>query len=128
MPAPIELSCLEISPAGGLARVAPRPAAQQQAGYLAAFDASTIFYDAFRSFDGRSVVLLGPPLANLKREVVPALVRAAGLRSSRLGRRLRRSLGMKLGARADLRTLDRHAQLWLETANDRIELPGDPFR
>jgi hypothetical protein len=128
MPAPIELSCLEISPAGGLARVAPRPAAQQQASYLDAFDASTIFYDAFRSFDGSSVVLLGPPLANLERVVVPTLMRAAGLGSSSFVSRLRSWSGKKLGSRAELRALDRHAQLWLKTAGGRIDLSDSPFR
>jgi hypothetical protein len=128
MPKPIELSCLELAAAGGLARVAPRSPAQQQACYRAAFDSSTVFYDAFRSLDGDWAVLLGPPLANLEPVVTPALMRTIGLRSSCAGRLFRRWLRWQLGRRAELRTLDRHAQLWLKTANDRITLARGPFR
>src|SRR5205823_2900493 len=118
----------ELAPAGGLARAAPRPFARRQAGYLAAFDSSTVLYDAFRSLDGDWVVLLGPPLANLEPVVVPALMRAIGLRSLRVGRLFRRWSRWQLGRRAELRALDRHAQLWLKTSNERIELAPGLFR
>jgi len=48
----------------GLFREPPRPAEDRQPGYEAMFDYDTLFFDVFRSFDGRKIICLGPPLLN----------------------------------------------------------------
>ncbi|MFI6941644.1 glycosyltransferase family 92 protein [Streptomyces sp. NPDC050418] len=50
-----------------LRREPPRDPADRQADYLEKFDASTLFYDAFRH--GDDIWLSGPPLHNLKAEL-----------------------------------------------------------
>src|SRR5262245_58392665 len=62
-----ECSGISLPSHSALRRESPRPAEFRQAGYSAAFDELTLFYDVFRascSPVGR-VVLLGPPSLNL---------------------------------------------------------------
>src|SRR5262245_30945176 len=111
MPAPIELSCLELSPTAGLARIQPPQPGPRPPDYQGEFDSHTVLYDAFRSADAASIVLLGPPLANLEPFVLPALRRAVGDRSTRMTRVIANWLQQP--PRMEVRTADRHAQLWL---------------
>ena len=48
----------------GLRREPPRPLDDRQPGYEALFDYDTLFFDVFRSPDGRKIICLGPPLLN----------------------------------------------------------------
>lgn len=84
-----------------LRRVPTRPPEARQPGFEAAFDDDTLWFDAFRSPDGRHAVLLGPPHLNLAGTLAGAVVRD-------------RQGGPALPVRA--RTLDRHSQLWVAVA------------
>jgi hypothetical protein len=55
---------------GLLERIPPRPPESRQAGYDLAFDRKTLFYDVFRV--GSQVMLIGPPLLNLRSAVESA--------------------------------------------------------
>ncbi len=46
----------------GLRREPPRPPDDRKGGYEALFDYDTLYYDVFRSGDGRRVICQGPPL------------------------------------------------------------------
>ncbi|MCI5078378.1 hypothetical protein [Oricola sp.] len=48
----------------GLRREPPRPLNDRQPGYEALFDYDTLFYDVFRSCDGRKILCPGPPQLN----------------------------------------------------------------
>ncbi len=79
-------------------RLPARPPEARQAGFEAAFDDDTLWFDAFRSPDGRHAVLIGPPHLNLAGAFAGAVARD-------------RAGGAALPARA--RTLDRQSQLWV---------------
>lgn len=86
----VRLSRLDLDPAQPLRRIPPRPPKYRQPGYDAAFDYQTVFYDCFTPADGRSLLCIGPPLANLAGTVVPELVRAFDSRERANVRRLDR--------------------------------------
>lgn len=97
----VELSPLTADPAAKLARQAPRPWYLRQPGYDDAFDWHTIFYDVFRAADNRHVVLVGPPLRNLSRQVCAMVETAFGVVRSDM----------------TIRTLDRTTEIWLTSPN-----------
>lgn len=105
----VELSPLTADAAANFARQAPRPWYLRQPGYDDSFDWHTIFYDVFRAADGRHVVLVGPPLRNLSRQVRATVETAFGV------------------ARSDMtiRTLDRMTEIWLPSpkATVAVEAP-----
>ena len=107
-PSEVRLSSVAVDPASGLARESPRPTELRNAGYDAAFDADTLFYDCYRV--GRNVVLQGPPLFNL---LAPLLA------SAPLDTHARRWFGR-------LRHIgrDKRGELWLRESADRIKLTG----
>ena len=76
-----------------------RPVTARGPAFAAEFDDDTLFFDAFRSPDGRHAVLIGPPLFDLE-----AAVRAARI--------VDRDGGAPLPVRVKRR--DRHMQLWVE--------------
>ena len=92
LPAPIRLS--EFTKAR---REARRPVAYRSPDFAAQFDDDTLFYDAFRSSDGR-IVLCGPPFFNLR----------ADLQQMQLS-----ACTTGLASRFELRELDRHGQIHL---------------
>ncbi len=62
----------------GLRREPPRPIGDRTAGYDAAFDFDTLFYDVFRTADPRQVVCLGPPPLNCEAALSKLIVRLPG--------------------------------------------------
>jgi hypothetical protein len=99
-----EISPLELNPRHTLRRIPPRPAEQRQAEYESEFEDVVVFYDCFASADGADLVCIGPPLANLKREVLPPVFRG---------------FQKRILSRSILRDFDRHAQLWFRAG--RVE-------
>ncbi len=93
-----------------LLRVSTRPVRFRQEGFDAAFDKTTLFYDCFLLPDGRQALLLGPPLLNL----APTLS-AIRVRAEPSGSR----------CKTRIRTLDRHAQLWVELPQGTTALKID---
>src|SRR4030088_1133183 len=73
LPKAVALSGLSMNLTGGLRRCPPRPPDLRQPRYEEEFDFLTALYDCFASSDGRWVVLVGPPLANLESHIVPIL-------------------------------------------------------
>jgi hypothetical protein len=69
-----ELSVVRLSDFG-LRREPPRPVDDRQPGYEALFDYDTLFYDVFRSADGKRIVCLGPPLLNCEPVLAGAIFR-----------------------------------------------------
>ena len=106
------LSPLELNPQNPLRRESPRPQYLRGPGYQEQFDDLTVFYDCFRTADGRGTIMLGPPLLNLERPVWRAL-RGSDWR--------RRFLPMPV------RRLDRHSQVRIGTAGG-IDLPAGMFQ
>jgi hypothetical protein len=104
----IELSSLELDSRSGLSRVSPRPEHLRQPGYEEQFDRYTILYDLFWSPNGRDIIGIGPPLANLELIILPALKRA---------------LCYHFFSRFERRNLDHHCQLWLRNCRPSAELP-----
>jgi hypothetical protein len=94
-----------------LRREPTRPVVLQDEKFEEQFDATTLFFDAFRCEDSNRIVLLGPPLFNL----APAF---AGMRVIALPSLARCSL--------ELRQLDRHMQIWLTapTGTERLRFSG----
>jgi hypothetical protein len=107
-PTEIRLSRVTIDPASGLVRDSPRPAALRNAGYAAAFDHDTLFYDCYRV--GAHVVLQGPPLLNLA---------APLLASAPVAQAMRRWIG-----RPRLISRDKRGELWLRSPHDTLALAG----
>jgi hypothetical protein len=104
----IELSPLELDPLCGLSRSPPRLKEFRQPGYEEEFDRETIFYDLFWSADGSMIVGIGPPLANLEKDIAPVLTRTFGC--------------------FDYRPLDRISQLWFRGNLSPSALPVSLFR
>ena len=102
------LSSVTIDPASGWQRESPRPPDLRNAGYAAAFDSETLFYDCYRS--GPYVVLQGPPLRNL---LAPLLA------STPLNAHAQRWFGR-------LRHInrDKRGEVWLRDSADRLALTG----
>jgi hypothetical protein len=63
----VEPSSMVVPEGSLLERIPPRPPESRQAGYDLAFDRKTLFYDVFRV--GSQVMLIGPPLLNLRSAV-----------------------------------------------------------
>lgn len=57
----------------------PRPPAQRQPGYDAAFDHHTLFFDCFLLPSGTEILCVGPPLLNLRRFVEDGTVTVVDL-------------------------------------------------
>jgi hypothetical protein len=72
----VRLARLELDAAGTLRREPPRPVDHRPPDYDANFDFHTVFYDCFISADGRRLVCIGPPLANLAKAVLPKVTSA----------------------------------------------------
>ena len=53
----------------GPIRNPPRPLSLRHEDYEDNFDFTTIFYDCFWDYTGRAISLIGPPLANLEKEL-----------------------------------------------------------
>jgi hypothetical protein len=53
----------------GPIRNPPRPLSLRYEDYEDNFDFTTIFYDCFWDYTGEAIILIGPPLANLEREL-----------------------------------------------------------
>jgi hypothetical protein len=109
----VRLSPLELDEESGLSRAAPRPEHLRQPSYDQEFDDRTIFYDLFWSPDGRQVVGIGPPLANLAEPVFPLLRR--GLRGS-------------IFSRLEQRNLERCWEVWIRRCRARPSFPAGIFR
>ncbi len=65
----IELSAWTLDRDSSILREAPRPPAYRGPNYDEDFDSTTVFCDTYWSADGRSIILIGPPLMNLEREL-----------------------------------------------------------
>lgn len=102
------LTSVMIDPASGLVRQTPRPADLRNAGYAAAFDHDTLFYDCYRV--GAHIVLQGPPLLNL---IAPLLA------SAPISTHRRRWIG-----RPRLISRDKRGELWLRSPDDTLTLTG----
>ena len=108
----VRLSRLDLNSAGALRREPPRLVGQRQPDYEASFDFRTVFYDCFSSVDGRRLICIGPPLANLARAVLPAILRA---------------FKKSMFSRAEIRRLDRVCQLAFRPGSANAVLSGDLF-
>ncbi|MEA2484281.1 MAG: hypothetical protein QOC55_2228 [Thermoleophilaceae bacterium] len=88
-----------------------RPPALRDASFEEQFDATTLFFDAFRHEKSNRIVLLGPPLFNL----APAFkaIRVFALPSN-------------TPCPFEVRHLDRHMQIWLDApaATDALRFQG----
>src|SRR5947209_18001010 len=95
-----------------LRREPTRPVALRDEKFAAEFDATTLFFDAFRCEDDDRIVLLGPPLLNL----APAFT---AMQAVALPSRARCSF--------EVRHLDRHMQVWLSVpgGTERVRFSGD---
>ncbi len=71
----IVLSPLGLNPQNPLRRESPRPEYLRGPGYQEQFDDLTVFYDCFRTADGRGTIMLGPPLLNLEPSSLARLAR-----------------------------------------------------
>jgi hypothetical protein len=95
-----------------LRREPTRPIALQDEKFEAQFDATTLFFDAFRCAESGRIVLLGPPLLNL----APAFATM-------------RVVALPSGIRCSfkLRHLDRHMQMWLDAppGTERLRFSGN---
>jgi hypothetical protein len=109
----IELSPLELDPLSGLSRHPPRPEHLRQPGYDQHFDATTILYDIFWSADGRNVIGVGPPLANLAPAILPLL---------------RRTFCRPILSSFKHRAMDRCDEIWISRPRARFILPPAVFQ
>jgi hypothetical protein len=62
----------------GLRREPPRPPRDRRPGYEKRFDYDTLYYDVFRSGDGRHVVCAGPPLLGCEKALSALTFRLPG--------------------------------------------------
>jgi hypothetical protein len=110
-PSVVTAAPVMLDPGRGLRREPVRPAAFRIGDFDREFDALTLFYDAFRAPTGTHIVLLGPPLLNLR--PLAEEMRAVALPS-----------GASCGFH--IRELDRHAQVWVEVprGTERLALSG----
>jgi hypothetical protein len=108
----VELSSLELDSRCGLSRVPPRPEHLRQPGYEEKFDRHTILYDLFYSPNGRDIIGIGPPLANLEPIILPAIKSA---------------LCYRFFSRFDRQNLDRICRLRLRNCRPLAELPRGLF-
>ncbi|MEV8468476.1 hypothetical protein AB0T83_17000 [Fluviibacterium sp. DFM31] len=61
----VPLTGFALDPAAGLVRDYTRPEGNRPEKYLERYDRLTLVYDAFRSADGRQIILNAPPMLNL---------------------------------------------------------------
>jgi hypothetical protein len=108
----VALSRLDLDPSKPPRRSPPRPPALRQPAYEEQFDFLTVFYDCFTSADQRSVICLGPPLANLAPIVLPVI---------------RRGFGRWLPARIAVRESNHLAEVRIATRRRRAALPSEAF-
>lgn len=107
-----EISPLELNPQRALRRIPPRPVNQRQPEYESEFENLVVFYDCFASVDGACLVCIGPPLANLKRKVLPLVFRG---------------FQKRFLSRPNLRELDRHTQVWFRPRHIEAGFDTDRF-
>jgi len=109
----IALSPLRLRTDGVLSRDPPRPLSLRPEAYEREFDYLTVFYDSFRSGDGKFIVFVGPSLLNLAQPVLPGLVRA-----------------FQVGRAADavIRRFPLVDQLWLRTSQESAVMPQGIFQ
>ncbi|PYK98459.1 MAG: hypothetical protein DME32_14190 [Verrucomicrobia bacterium] len=109
----IALSPLRLRTDGVLSRDPPRPLSLRPEAYEREFDYLTVFYDSFRSGDGKFIVFVGPSLLNLAQPVLPGLVRA-----------------FEVGRAADavIRRFPLVDQLWLRTSQESAVMPQGVFQ
>jgi tetratricopeptide (TPR) repeat protein len=65
----VSLSSWSVDLNRGPIRNPPRPLSLRHEDYEDNFDFTTIFYDCFWNYTGQSIILIGPPLASLDREL-----------------------------------------------------------
>jgi hypothetical protein len=137
------LSPLALNPENPLRRDSPRPEHLRGPTYAERFDSLTVFYDCFRTADGRGTIMLGPPLFNLEPIVLRALQRAYGISwlsriPSMFGPQLfnlentflhslRRAGEISWFSRIPVRRFDRHSQIRLDSING-ADLPRGLFQ
>lgn len=99
----VKPSPIVLSPSVGLLREPTRPVDLRGANFVEEFDFTTLFFDAFFTDRPGSVLLVGPPFANLSSNLETAIFTAnpSGLRCS-----------------FRTRMMDRHSQMWLEVPED----------
>ena len=115
----IALSPLELKPEANVRRLMPRVAELRPPNYEEEFNSLTVFYDCFVSADGAWRVLLGPPLFNLKSDILSSFPDLFGCTSSTQVRLL-------APPRAAKHNLS--SQLWLKSAQNRAEVDPNLFR
>jgi hypothetical protein len=103
----IELSALGLDPSRPLRRLPPRPPQMRQPGYEDEFESLIVFYDCFASFDDRFCIMIGPPLANLKPAVMPAI---------------RTAFRRRLWGRPLARNGDRHSSVFVRSRKQSVPL------
>jgi hypothetical protein len=64
----VPISTTQIPEESGVRRLPPRPIELRDATYDEKFDATTLFFDAFRVGETR-IALIGPPLLNLAKHI-----------------------------------------------------------
>jgi hypothetical protein len=94
-----------------LRRAPTRPAALRDEKFEQQFDATTLFFDAFRCEESNKIVLLGPPLLNLAPAFAAMRVVAPPSRAP---------------CAFELRHLDRHMQMWVNApfGTERLRFSG----
>ena len=139
----VALSPLELNPQNPLRRKSPRPKHLRGPFYDERFDSLTVFYDCFRTADGRGTIMLGPPLFNLEPTVLQiyaAPMEYHGFRGSpscwgrklfnledTFFRSLRRARDISWFSRIPVRRFDRHSQLRLGAVGGAV-LPRGVFQ
>jgi hypothetical protein len=108
----VELSTLELRQETPLRRKSRRPTDRRAPDFDEKFDATTVFYDCFSSADRDWIILVGPPLFNLRSAVIP---------------RLKRAFAQKWWSRYRHCRLNRCDLLWLRSPVEFAELDGNLF-
>ena len=70
----VHLSPWSLDPDRDPLRIPPRPLSLRHEDYEDHFDFTTVFYDCFWSAAGDAIVLIGPPLLNLERDLELAII------------------------------------------------------
>ena len=109
----VELSTLELREETPLRRKSLRPADARPPDFDEKFDALTVFYDCFTTADGDWIILVGPPLVNLRPAVIPSV---------------RRAFQQKWWNRYRIRCLDRCDLVCLRSSGQVADLGPNLFR
>jgi hypothetical protein len=87
----------------GLKRIFPASKKHREEDFQDKFDSSTLFYDCFRSFDGKNIILVGPKPLGFENELAKATF-------SKSDRKLR----------AKHRKLKQIHEIWIKVAPDQV--------